>query len=145
MRRLNAVANRKQALKVVKELDAFPKVPDDFKETSASGGGGIGADVLDLSGQDTSFSGELQLDNVYFDLSPNQRKYHRLIVEINSYLREEYHAIQDVMWMSREASSYRKGMPEREDRPNRETDACRIHGTLEVKKVAGNFHVTAGK
>ena len=39
MRRLNAV-NRKQALKVVKELDAFPKVLDDYKETTAAGGGG---------------------------------------------------------------------------------------------------------
>ena len=41
MRRV-AVANKSQsskALKVVKELDAFPKVPDNFKETSASGGG----------------------------------------------------------------------------------------------------------
>ena len=39
MRRLNAI-NRKQALKVVKELDAFPKVLDDCKETTATGGGG---------------------------------------------------------------------------------------------------------
>lgn len=31
--------NRKQALKVVKELDAFPKVPDGYQETSATGGG----------------------------------------------------------------------------------------------------------
>lgn len=38
-----AVANKTQssrALKVVKELDAFPKVPDNFKQTSASRGGG---------------------------------------------------------------------------------------------------------
>ena len=28
-----------KALKVVKELDAFPKVPDNFKETTVSGGG----------------------------------------------------------------------------------------------------------
>ena len=40
--RRTAVANKTQtskALKVVKELDAFPKVPDNFKETTASGGG----------------------------------------------------------------------------------------------------------
>lgn len=37
-----AVANRSQqskALKVVKELDAFPKVPENFQEKSATGGG----------------------------------------------------------------------------------------------------------
>lgn len=42
--RRTAVANKSQpskALKVVKELDAFPKVPENFKQTSASGGGGI--------------------------------------------------------------------------------------------------------
>jgi len=37
-----AVANKSaasKALKVVRELDAFPKVPDNYKETTASGGG----------------------------------------------------------------------------------------------------------
>lgn len=24
-------------------------------------------------------------------------------------------------------------------------DACRIHGGIDVNKVAGNFHITAGK
>uniref|UniRef100_A0A0B6Y6M0 Endoplasmic reticulum vesicle transporter N-terminal domain-containing protein n=1 Tax=Arion vulgaris TaxID=1028688 RepID=A0A0B6Y6M0_9EUPU len=33
------LVNRKQALKVVKELDAFPKVPESYQETSAAGGG----------------------------------------------------------------------------------------------------------
>ncbi|KAJ8784991.1 hypothetical protein J1605_007547 [Eschrichtius robustus] len=36
MRRLN----RKKTLSLVKELDAFPKVPDSSVETSASGGPG---------------------------------------------------------------------------------------------------------
>ena len=40
MRRLNVPVNRKQAFKIVKELDAFPKVPDDYKQTTSSGGGG---------------------------------------------------------------------------------------------------------
>ena len=33
--------NRKSAAKVIKELDAFPKVPQDYQETSASGGTGM--------------------------------------------------------------------------------------------------------
>ena len=36
MRRLS----RRKALSLVKELDAFPKVPDSYMETSASGGTG---------------------------------------------------------------------------------------------------------
>jgi hypothetical protein len=33
----------------------------------------------------------------------------------------------------------------REDRPHTKPDGCRLHGTLTVNKVAGNFHITAGK
>ena len=40
MRRAGAARNRKQTLKVLKELDAFPKVPENYQETSASGGSG---------------------------------------------------------------------------------------------------------
>lgn len=40
MRRVGAIKNRKQTLKVLKELDAFPKVPENYQETSASGGSG---------------------------------------------------------------------------------------------------------
>ena len=38
--KMNVLRQRKQALKIVKELDAFPKVPESYKETTASGGGG---------------------------------------------------------------------------------------------------------
>lgn len=33
----------------------------------------------------------------------------------------------------------------REIIPNKATDACRLHGVLHLTKVAGNFHITAGK
>ena len=33
----------------------------------------------------------------------------------------------------------------RETIPNKATDACRLHGVLHLTKVAGNFHITAGK
>ena len=33
----------------------------------------------------------------------------------------------------------------RENIPDGRPDACRIHGALTLTKVAGNFHVTAGK
>ena len=36
MRRLN----RKETLKVVKELDAFPKIPEDYVKTTSTGGTG---------------------------------------------------------------------------------------------------------
>ena len=36
-------------------------------------------------------------------------------------------------------------MPERRLKPASAPDACRVHGSLTLNKVAGNFHVTAGK
>lgn len=36
-------------------------------------------------------------------------------------------------------------LPERTVIPDTPYDACRVHGTLTLNKVAGNFHITAGK
>ena len=36
-------------------------------------------------------------------------------------------------------SSYRR------NQPSEPYDACRIHGTMSLNKVEGNFHITAGK
>lgn len=33
----------------------------------------------------------------------------------------------------------------RHDSPDQEPDACRIHGSLVLNKIAGNLHITAGK
>ena len=36
-------------------------------------------------------------------------------------------------------------MPSRKLQAEGDKDACRVHGALTLNKVAGNFHVTAGK
>ena len=33
----------------------------------------------------------------------------------------------------------------RRQQPSEPYDACRIHGTMSLNKVEGNFHITAGK
>ena len=40
MRRLNVAIKQPLVLQTVKEFDAFPKVPDGFQETTATGGFG---------------------------------------------------------------------------------------------------------
>lgn len=40
MRRLNVAGKRPVSLETVRELDAFPKVPDGFQETTPMGGFG---------------------------------------------------------------------------------------------------------
>lgn len=196
MRHLNVV-NRKNTLKVVKELDAFPKVPESYKETTATGGGvsiltfviiiilviseiiyyseselefdylvdtnvdgklkinvditvsmkchAIGADCLDMTGQDVQAFGQLQQDDAYFDLTPAQQQYQNMLQEFNQYLREDYHAIQEVLWLTSGVASLAASMPDRDYKRSGPPDACRIHGSLSVNRVAGNFHITAGK
>lgn len=62
---------------------------------------------------------------------------------LNRYLTEEYHSVAEVMYKTSEILDYK--MPERSLKPVEPFDACRIHGSLTLNKVAGNFHVTAGK
>lgn len=183
-------------LKVVKELDAFPKVPESYQETSISGGGisivvfiiilllviseigyytatdlkfdynvdteydgklkinidmtiamkcsSIGADVLDLTGQNADMFGKLDHEPVPFELTPSQQQYFNMVQNMNSYIREEYHAIHKLLWSSGYISIGRT-MPQRDPTDTTPKNGCRVHGTLVVNKVAGNFHVTAGK
>ncbi|KAK3799895.1 hypothetical protein RRG08_044656 [Elysia crispata] len=179
------LVNRKQALKVVKELGCFPKSARKQVETSVTGGGflsevsyyastelefdylvdtnytgkvklnidmtvamkcyHVGADVLDQTGQDVLGFGFLQEEEVYWELSPKQREYQQMVQNTNSFLTEEYHALQTVLWRSGNPT-YNMGMPEREGlNPPGNKNACRLRGSLELNKVAGNFHITAGK
>lgn len=50
----------------------------------------------------------------------------------------------DLLWRSRFSTKYPELSP-RVVYPNRPFDACRIYGSLILNKVAGNFHITAGK
>lgn len=51
---------------------------------------------------------------------------------------------QDVLWKSNYKSLFSE-MPKRRVKPNKPYDACRIYGSLILNKVAGNFHITAGR
>jgi hypothetical protein len=196
MRRLNSVRNRKQAFRFVQELDAFPKVPDSYQETSAASGGlsvvvfavitflviseirfyssrqlkfaydvdpeyqgklrvnidmmvamrceHVGADILDQTGQNAEMFGQLDEEDVHFGLSPKQNEHFGMARRINAYLREEYHTLHEFLWNSG-FSAMDDQLPKWEGSTSEPTDGCRLHGSLVVNKVAGNFHITAGK
>ncbi|XP_044137347.1 endoplasmic reticulum-Golgi intermediate compartment protein 2 [Bufo gargarizans] len=191
MRRLN----RRKTLNLVKELDAFPKVPDSYVETSASRGTVsllafsvmailtvleflvyrdtwmrydyevdkdftsklrlniditvamkcqyIGADVLDLAETMVTSAEGLVYEPVIFELSPQQRQWQRMLQQIQNRLQEEA-SLQDLLFKSALRSSV-TALPPREDSPSEPPSACRIHGHLDINKVAGNFHITVGK
>lgn len=189
---------KRKPIDVVKQLDAFPKVPQTYTQSSPVGGilslisvlvilwlvkseivyfldsrlefkfepdtqmnnklsiniditvamncRSIGADVVDSTGQGFGSFGQLMYEDAWFDLTKSQREHFDGMRFINEYLREEAHALQHVLWKSSFSRQY-GDLPERKDseKPNSRHDACRIHGTLELTKVAGNLHVAAGQ
>lgn len=73
----------------------------------------IGADALDQTGQDTQTFGKLSMDNTHYALSPKQQSYRDITLRVNQYMRDEYHAIQELMWLSGHNPALRIGMPTR--------------------------------
>lgn len=186
----------KKILNKVKELDAFPKVPEECVDSTPVGGtlsiitflfilwliysevsyyldsnlvfkyvpdtdmdakiliniditvampcSNLGADILDSTSQSVYGFGELQEEDTWFELSPEQRDSFDSIKYLNTYLREEYHSIWKLLWKSGHGSVHAT-IPARKTKPNTKPDACRLHGVLTLNKVAGNFHITAGK
>ncbi|XP_021945925.1 endoplasmic reticulum-Golgi intermediate compartment protein 2 [Folsomia candida] len=107
----------------------------------------IGADIVDSTSQNVMKFGELEEEFVYFELSESQRAYFNAKARLNSYLREQYHSLQNLLWKNDFINMYTE-MPkltshEKFDRGP--AMACRLYGSLELNKVAGNFHITAGK
>lgn len=182
--------------KTVKELDAFPKVPETFQEPTPIGGtlslvtifltgllifsevkyylsnrvvfkfspdtdfdaklkinvdltvampcAVVGADILDSTSQNVFQFGNLEEEDTWFELDSHQRAHFDGVRYANSYLREEFHAIQDLLWNSQQTTLFGE-MLKRTSVPPYDPDACRIYGTLVLNKVAGNFHITAGR
>lgn len=124
------------------ELDAKLKINIDM--TVAMPCALIGADILDSTNQNVFAFGELKEEDTWFELSPEQKLHFDSVRHINSYLREEYHAVSELLWRSGQAA-IQGSMPPRMVEPNRAHDACRVHGSLILNKVAGNFHITVGK
>ena len=109
---------------------------------------GIGADILDSTNTNNAYTyGRLVEEPTYFDLTEAQRSQWNVIRDINNYLRDEHHSLQEVLWKKDILSQrkYGRDLPPREKPPIGDPDACRLHGTLVVNKVSGNFHITVGK
>jgi len=90
-----------------------------------------------------SFAGVIEEEDTWWELCPEQRQHFDYMIHLNRYLTEEYHSVSEIMYKTNEHLSPK--MPVRSLKPVDPYDACRIHGTLTLNKVAGNFHVTAGK
>lgn len=104
----------------------------------------LGADILDSTSQSVFGFGELTEEDTWFELTEEQQDSFDAVKYLNSYLREEYHSIWQLLW-KKGHGSVRATVPARKTKPSTRPDACRLHGILILNKVAGNFHITAGK
>ena len=183
---------RTGALKVVKELDVFTKVPEDYQRSTASGGtfsiislsaiailvfseflyyrstvmkyeysvdvdilsslelevdltiamscDYLGADVVDLAGESTP-SNFLTMTRTTFDLTPEQKEW---FTTRNSALTaiKDYRSLNDLAMVESITST---PFPQADPSQSSNINSCRLSGKTNLKKVAGNFHVTAGR
>lgn len=185
---------RRQALKVVKELDAFSKVPEDYVKPTTRGGlfsvvaistiiilvvseisyyrdseivyeysvdtdmnsqlklffditiampcEYLGADVVDAAGASKSLAHEVHKEAAVFELTDSQQEW---LKSKQKFIKqfEGTRALKDVLFDS--DVNHQKPFPNRNDVHAITPNSCRIHGHIEVNKVAGNFHITAGQ
>lgn len=129
--------------KFVPDVDIQSKLKFNLDMTVKMPCKNIGADILDGTNQNTFSFGVIEEEDVWWNLDLNQRQHFDYMNHLNRYLTEEYHSVAEIMYKTNEHLTTK--MPERSLRPVEPFDACRIHGSLTVNKVSGNFHVTAGK
>lgn len=72
----------------------------------------VGADVLDSTEQDVYNYDSMEAEDTWWELTPEQRAHFEALKHMNSYLREEYHAIHELLWKSNQVTLYSE-MPAR--------------------------------
>lgn len=72
----------------------------------------VGADILDSTNQNLVGFGTLEEEDTWWELSPEQRAHFDSLKYMNSYLREEYHAVHELLWKSNQLSLFSE-MPKR--------------------------------
>ncbi|XP_022170355.1 endoplasmic reticulum-Golgi intermediate compartment protein 2 [Myzus persicae] len=129
----------------VPDTDYESKLPINIDITVASTCDSIGADIVDTTGQNMMLFGELKTDDTWWEMTKEQKQHFEKMREFNAYLREEYHSMKDILWMFDNYNTLKNKISVRTEKPNTLPDACRIHGSLILNKVIGNFHITPGK
>lgn len=74
--------------------------------------GRISADVLDSTNQNMIGHDSLEQEDTWWELTQEQRSHFEALKDMNSYLREEYHAIHELLWKSNQVTLYSE-MPKR--------------------------------
>ncbi|KAH8245335.1 hypothetical protein KR032_009092 [Drosophila birchii] len=131
-----------------------------------------GIDLMDETQQDVFAYGTLQREGVWWQMSDHDRVQFQAIQLQNHYLREEFHSVADVLFKDimrdshpmHESPAASPHFPtvappppppgpllpvaldfhKNPGEPESKFDACRLHGTLGINKVAGVLHLVGG-
>ncbi|KAH8855915.1 Endoplasmic reticulum-Golgi intermediate compartment protein 2 [Schistosoma japonicum] len=107
----------------------------------------ISMDVVDTTGSPLFGEEKIEYISTVFDLSPPARVAFKKRQYVAGALREKHHAIQHWLWKYASDTNVFTNFnePDTQVSGGRNPDACRIVGTLFVKKVEGNIHILLGK
>ncbi|RTG87826.1 endoplasmic reticulum-Golgi intermediate compartment protein 2 [Schistosoma bovis] len=109
----------------------------------------VSMDVVDTSGSSLSDEENIQYLPTSFELSPSARAAFKYRQYIAGALRAKHHTIQHWLWKYASETSvftdFEVPVVNKKVSDDRNSDACRIVGTLFVKKVGGNIHILFGK
>ncbi|KAH8289156.1 hypothetical protein KR054_001053 [Drosophila jambulina] len=125
-----------------------------------------GIDLMDETQQDVFAYGTLQREGVFWQMSDHDRLQFQAIQIQNHYLREEFHSVADVLFKDimrdpqpmHESPAASPHFPaaaapllpvaldfhQNPGEAESKFDACRLHGTLGINKVAGVLHLVGG-
>lgn len=101
----------------------------------------LGADLIDMSGDSIASVTDITHEDVVFELTPAQKRWLDRKRAAHESAAANLRSLGELTFLT----SYVSNSMPAADRDERPKDACRIHGSLSVRKVAGNFHVTTGR
>ena len=102
----------------------------------------LGVDVIDAAGESRMLVQEVYKDPTVFELTEKQKEWFGKR-NVALHRAKKTRTLSDITVMEMLGPA----MPPRDDPPNHapKSDSCRVHGHIEINKVAGNFHITAGQ
>ncbi|XP_039958271.1 endoplasmic reticulum-Golgi intermediate compartment protein 2 [Bactrocera neohumeralis] len=105
-----------------------------------------GVDLMDETQQDVFAYGTLQREGTWWVLPEEERLQFERMQHMNTFLREEYHSVADILFKDiiKNNEVNLKPIGDLKKLPEEQYDACRLHGTLGINKVAGVLHLVGG-
>lgn len=98
---------------------------------------------MDSTSKDILTDQQIDMEDTWFEMSPNQKSKFERVSSYYENIRNNYHALHSSIWV--DPYSMSQSLGEREIYPNHYKDGCRVHGTFDLNKVAGNLHIIYGK